>query len=127
MRLKSIAFILFFLGFCAISNAQTTQTTFSETGKVQATYYSSGEITERVIYFESGAISEIATFKGSLPHGIWNYYDQNGKVLKTSIYYEGEKLGVWKVWSEFKNEFIEINYTQSERLATITQQENRFE
>ena len=127
MRLKSIAFILFFLGFCAILNAQTTQTTFSETGKVQATYYTSGEITERVIYFESGAIREIATFKGSLPHGIWNYYDQNGKVLKTSIYNEGEKLGVWKVWSDFKNDFIEIDYSRSDRLASVGQYKSRFE
>ena len=127
MRLKSTIFTLLFLGIFSFSHAQTALTAYTEAGKVQATYYTSGEMTERIIYFENGAISEIATFKGNLPHGTWTYFNEAGKVLKTSHYNAGEKQGVWKVWSEFSGHFIEIDYTQDGSMASTIQSKSRFE
>lgn len=127
MRLKAILVMLFFVGFCQLTVAQTVNTKYYKSGKILSTFYSSGNITERVVYFETGGIKELATFKDNQPHGTWKNFDESGKILKTSFYRDGEKIGVWTVWSQFADEYIEIDYAMQKPLASAYYLETRFE
>ena len=127
MRLKVAIFCLIMLGISALSSAQTIKTSYYESGKIQSTFYSSGNITERVVYFETGAIEQVATFKDNQPHGTWQNFDESGKILKTSYYNEGEKIGVWTLWSALAEKYIVIDYAKSKPLASSSNIEARFE
>ena len=53
-----------------------------------------------LIYFESGKINEIRSFKNGLMHGKWETYNSKGLKLAEAWYHLDKKDGTWRIWDE---------------------------
>ena len=63
-------------------------------------------------YYPNGKIETKAKFNQFGQRvGKWKYYYQNGKLKQTSVYYNGERSGIWTTYDSIGNLIDEINYS----------------
>ena len=68
-----------------------------------------------VFYEGSGTITSKGEFHYGNPHGLWNYYHENGQPRETVTYFYGEQEGKVQRWDWFGNLQSEGTYVNGKR------------
>lgn len=53
---------------------------------------------------------EVFTYKDSVPNGVKSEYNDSGKLIAQGIQYKNKKKGLWKVWSNRLDRYVEKDY-----------------
>ena len=63
------------------------------------TYEQNGDLVEITSRYDNGQIEQHGFFKDKKLHGIWTYYNQEGKKMARGNYENGVKTGKWLFWN----------------------------
>lgn len=70
------------------------------------------------LYFETGELNEVRSYKNNEMNGIWLTFNTNGVKVAEAAYKNGKKDGNWYVWDDEGNLKYELCYSNGEKTGT---------
>ena len=68
-----------------------------------------------VIYYPSGTIKEVRSYREGQKNGSWTTWNESGKKTAEASFKNGKKDGYWYVWDEQGKKRYEMFYEQGEK------------
>lgn len=109
----------FMLGLAVLASstcfAQSTVKTTYEDGSLKSEYVKQGsDLVAVTNYYRMGAIKETGYFKNEIPEGKWETFSEDGTKTAELNYSKGKRHGEFRVWDEFSNTYLEMNYVNGD-------------
>ena len=70
------------------------------------------------IYYPSGAIKEVRSYKNGVKNGIWKTWNEAGLKTAEAGFKDGKKDGAWYVWDDQGTKRYEMYYKNGEKQGT---------
>jgi antitoxin component YwqK of YwqJK toxin-antitoxin module len=70
------------------------------------------------VYFDSGKLNEIYSYKNNLMDGLWLTYNEKGIKTAEANYFNDKKHGSWKVWDDNGKLIYLMNYMNGAKSGT---------
>ncbi len=70
------------------------------------------------IFYPSGAIKEVRSYKDGIKHGIWKTWNEAGILTAEAGFQNGKKDGAWYVWDDQGTKRYEMYYKNGEKKGT---------
>jgi antitoxin component YwqK of YwqJK toxin-antitoxin module len=67
------------------------------------------------VYFETGELNEIRSYKKNIMDGDWFTYNENKIKVAEAHYLDGKKNGKWYIWDENGTLIYELEYTSGKK------------
>ncbi len=88
----------------------------SEKRLISATCIKNGLLEDSTtIYYPSGTIKEIRSYRDGQKNGIWTTWNETGKKTAEASFKNGRKDGFWYVWDDNSIKRYEMYYQQGEK------------
>ncbi|MFZ4520283.1 MAG: toxin-antitoxin system YwqK family antitoxin [Bacteroidales bacterium] len=68
-----------------------------------------------IIYYQSGTIKEIRSYREGLKNGIWTTWNESGKKTAEASFKNGKKDGAWYVWDDKGVKRYEMYYEKGDK------------
>lgn len=70
---------------------------------------------EAKVYFETGGLNEIRSYKQNLMDGTWLTFNNKNIKVAEALYLDGKKHGKWYIWNDEGILLYELEYTEGEK------------